>query len=87
MRYRSDPEMIFLKWAYKKDALDDDALYAFNMRYKKEAPALSRLEALVAWEMLTPEQIADLLRPEAISAGLADGLIDEANASSLRELC
>ncbi len=87
MQYRSNPEVIFLKWAYKNELIDDDDLYEFSMRYKREAPEFSRLEALVEWEMLTTEQIADLLRPEAIDAGEASGLIDGANASSLRELC
>ncbi len=86
MLYRSDPEMIFIKWAYKKGELDDDDLYDFNMRYKAESPEMGRLEALVAWELMDQARIDALLRPEAIERGLRDGLIDDANAASLREL-
>ena len=52
MNYTIDPELLFLKWAYRKGLLDDDALCEFNRRAFADEELESYLDALVAWNYI-----------------------------------
>ena len=86
MNYTIDPELLFLKWAYRKGLLDDDALCEFNRRAFADEELESYLDALVAWNYMTREEVDRLLDPEEIARGVAEGLIDEKLAASLKLL-
>ena len=86
MTYQVDPELLFLKWAYRKGFLDDDALCEFNQRAFGDDSVESYLEHLVVWEYMTRKEIDHLLDPETIATGVQEQIIDEHLAASLRLL-
>ncbi|MDP7033827.1 MAG: hypothetical protein QF752_04995 [Planctomycetota bacterium] len=86
MIYQVDPELLFLKWAYRKGFLDDEKLCEFNQRAFGDDSVESYLDQLVIWKYLTREQIEHLLDTETIAEGVQNGVIDEALAASLRLL-
>jgi hypothetical protein len=86
MIHQIDPELLFLKWAYRKGFLDDETLCEFNQRAFGDESVDSYLDQLVVWKYMTQEQIEHLLDPDTILSGVRDQLIDEHLAASLRML-
>lgn len=86
MTYSSDPEHLFLKWAYKAGGLDADQLQEFNRRSAAERPGEFLLELLLEWDYLTRERMAELLDPDRIRRGVVEGLVSEELARSLAAL-
>lgn len=81
--YTSDPEHLFLKWAFKAGAIDADQLLEFNRRSEEERPDDYLIELLLEWGYLTREGMAGLLDPARIERGVAEGLITRALADQL----
>ncbi len=84
--YTSDPEHLFLKWAFKAGAIDADQLLEFNRRTAEERPGEYLMDLLVEWEYLTREAMAALLEPAELDRGVADGLIPRALADQISGL-
>ena len=71
--HQIDPELIFLKWAYKAEFLDADQLHDLHVRSSEERPDDLLLDLVLEWGFLTRDQISYLLSPSAIERGVAEG--------------
>jgi hypothetical protein len=71
--HQIDPELIFLKWAYKAEFLDADQLHDLHVRASEERPDDLLLDLILEWEYLTRDQMAHLLSSAAIERGVAEG--------------
>ncbi len=81
-----NPELVLLKWAYKRGVIDDDQLHDFHVRVRRERPSKGYLELALEWEVLDRDQVRALLDPGAIAAGVEEGLIDSSNARALERV-
>ncbi|MBI4615022.1 MAG: hypothetical protein HY720_15525 [Planctomycetes bacterium] len=84
--WQVDPELVFLKWAYRAGALDADQLLEFNRRSAAEREGESLLGLLVEWDYLSREKVAELLAPEIVRRAVDEGTLDAALVPYLEAL-